>query len=105
VVAQSDGQKATAVVVTRINQAGAARRLNDVRVDDGGIGVPVEEEIYRARGYQPPVSELPWQEDYFRQHAPAKSYFPAMTDDSDFPNVMPQLNNCALSMAGSGSAF
>jgi hypothetical protein len=32
----------------------------------------VEEGIYRARGYQPPVSELPWEEDYLHQPAPAK---------------------------------
>ena len=41
-------------------------RPNDVRVDDDGISVPVEEEIYRNRCYQPPVDELPWEEDYVR---------------------------------------
>jgi hypothetical protein len=47
-------------------------RPNDVRVDDAGISVPVEEGIYRSRGYQPPVNELPWEEDYLRQQASAK---------------------------------
>jgi hypothetical protein len=51
---------------------GTAGRPNDVRVDDGGISVPVEEGIYRARGYQPPADELPWEEDYLRRHPPAK---------------------------------
>ena len=51
---------------------GTGDRPNDVRVGDGGISVPVEEEIYRARGYQPPVNELPWEEDYLRQRASAK---------------------------------
>jgi hypothetical protein len=48
------------------------RRPNDVRVDDEGISVPVEEGIYRARGYQPPLNELPWEEDYLRQQASAR---------------------------------
>ena len=51
---------------------GTDGRPNDVRVDDGGISLPVEEGIYRARGYQPPVNELPWEEDYLRQHVSAK---------------------------------
>ncbi len=51
---------------------GTDGRPNDVRVDDGGISVPVEEEIYRARGYQPPADELPWKEEYVRQQASAK---------------------------------
>ena len=51
---------------------GTGGRPNDVRVDDGGISVPVEEEVYRTRGYRPPVDELPWEEDFFRQHAPVK---------------------------------
>ena len=51
---------------------GTDGRPNDVRVDDDGISVPVEEGVYRARGYQPPVNELPWEEDYLRQQAPAK---------------------------------
>lgn len=45
---------------------GTDGRPNDVRVDDDGISVPVEEEIYRTRRYQPPVDELPWEEDYSR---------------------------------------
>jgi len=51
---------------------GTDGRPNDVRVDDEGISVPVREGIYRARGYQPPVGELPWEEDYQRQHASTK---------------------------------
>ena len=50
---------------------GTGGRPNDVRVDDEGISVPVEEAIYRTRGYRPPVDELPWEEDYLRQHASA----------------------------------
>lgn len=37
---------------------------DDVRVDDDGIEVPVEEQLYRIRGYRPPVDDLPWQEEY-----------------------------------------
>ena len=48
-------------------------RPNDVRIDDDGISVPVAEEIYRTRGYRPPVDELPWEEDYLRQQTSAKS--------------------------------
>ena len=51
---------------------GVGGRPNDVRVDDGGISVPVEEGIYRERAYQPPANELPWEEDYLQQHPPAK---------------------------------
>jgi len=51
---------------------GTGGRPNDVRVDDEGISVPVEEAIYRARGYHPPVGELPWEEDYKRQDVSAK---------------------------------
>jgi hypothetical protein len=42
---------------------------NDVRVDDDGIGVPLEEPLYRARGYKPAVDDLPWQNDYLKQQA------------------------------------
>ena len=38
---------------------GTDGRPNDVRVDDEGISVPVEE-------------GLPWEEDYLRQQAPTK---------------------------------
>ena len=37
---------------------------DDVRVDDDGIELPLEERLYRARGYQPPVETLPWQDQY-----------------------------------------
>jgi hypothetical protein len=33
-------------------------------VNDDGIEVPLEESLYRARGYLPLVDHLPWQEDY-----------------------------------------
>lgn len=36
---------------------------NDVRVDDDGITVPLEESLYRARGYRPAVEELLWYDD------------------------------------------
>lgn len=45
---------------------GVDGRPDDVRVDDDGIETPVEERLYRARGYLPPVEELPWQEDRFK---------------------------------------
>ena len=41
---------------------------NDVRVDDDGITLPLEESLYRARGYRPLVDDLPW-EDAYRQRA------------------------------------
>ncbi|HZK89052.1 MAG TPA: hypothetical protein VFC56_02795 [Stellaceae bacterium] len=48
---------------------GVGGRPNDVRVDDDGIGVPVEEALYRARGYLPSVDKLPWEDAYFSQQA------------------------------------
>jgi hypothetical protein len=44
---------------------GAGGQPDDVRIDDSGIESPLEESIYRARGYQPPVENLPWREDFF----------------------------------------
>lgn len=44
---------------------GADGRPDDVRVDLDGIEAPVEETVYRARGYLPAVDDLQWQEDYF----------------------------------------
>jgi hypothetical protein len=43
---------------------GVGGRPDDVRVDDDGIDVPLEESLYRSRGHKPAVDELPWQEDY-----------------------------------------
>lgn len=43
---------------------GASDRPDDVRVDDDGIELPMEEWLYRARGHLPAVDDLPWQEDY-----------------------------------------
>ena len=40
-------------------------RPDDVRVDDDGITLPMEESVYRVRGHGPPVEELPWQDEYF----------------------------------------
>ena len=37
---------------------------NDARVDDDGIEVPLEEDLYRKRGYLPPFELLPWSEEY-----------------------------------------
>jgi hypothetical protein len=37
---------------------------DDVRIDLGGITAPLEESLYRARGYRPPVEDLPWQHNY-----------------------------------------
>ena len=39
---------------------------NDVRVDDGGISVPLEESLYRSRGLKPAVEFLPWEDAYFK---------------------------------------
>lgn len=36
----------------------------DVRVDNDGIEYSIEERIYRARGYEPHMADLPWQENY-----------------------------------------
>jgi len=44
-------------------------RPDDVRVDLDGITAPLEESLYRARGCQPPVDVLPWQELYFAHRA------------------------------------
>lgn len=44
---------------------GSGGRLDDVRVEDDGIEMPLEESLYRARGYRPLVDDLPWQENYF----------------------------------------
>lgn len=46
-------------------------RPDDVRVEDDGIDIPLEEGLYRARGYLPLVDHLPWQEDYFDRKVPA----------------------------------
>lgn len=46
---------------------------NDVRVDDDGIEAPVDEKLYRSRGYLPRVDELPWQEDHFKPQPSADS--------------------------------
>jgi hypothetical protein len=39
-------------------------RSDDVRVEDDGIEMPLEESVYRTRGYLPAVEHLPWEEDY-----------------------------------------
>jgi hypothetical protein len=44
-------------------------RPDDVRVDDDGIAIPLEEHLYRARGYLPLVDHLPWQDEYFSKKA------------------------------------
>ncbi len=40
---------------------------DDVRVDDDGIELPLEERLYRNRGYMPLVADLPWQDDYLKR--------------------------------------
>ena len=52
---------------------GVDGRPDDVRVDDNGIETPVEERIYRARDYSPPVEDLLWREDYFKKQSSAES--------------------------------
>ena len=50
--------------------SGTDGRPNDVRVDDDGIQFPVEEGLYRSRGYDPVVEALPWAEEYFSPGTP-----------------------------------
>ncbi len=40
---------------------------DEVRVDDDGIEMPMEERVYSGHNYLPPVAELPWQEDYAKK--------------------------------------
>jgi hypothetical protein len=61
---------------------------DDVRVDDGGISFPLQETIYRARGYKPLIDDLPWEKDYlsptgFREMAPGSRHPVSFTK---FPN-------------------
>jgi hypothetical protein len=37
---------------------------DDIRMEDDGIEMPLEESLYRRRGYLPAVEELLWHEDY-----------------------------------------
>lgn len=50
---------------------GTDGRPDDIRVDDDGIETPVEEQLYRSRGYSPPVEDLPWQEDRLKRSSSA----------------------------------
>lgn len=52
---------------------GVGGRPDDVRVEDDGIELPLEESLYRTRGYQPEVDDLPWHEDYVSGKAPPPS--------------------------------
>ena len=52
---------------------GADGHPNDVRVEDDGIDIPMEEGLYRTRGYLPLADDLPWQEDYFNKTTPANN--------------------------------
>jgi hypothetical protein len=45
---------------------GAGDLPNDVRIDNDGIEVPLDEGLYRTRGYLPPVENLPWQDQYLK---------------------------------------
>jgi hypothetical protein len=49
---------------------GADGRSPDVRVEDDGIDIPMEEALYRARGYLPAADDLPWQEEYLNRKTP-----------------------------------
>jgi hypothetical protein len=62
-------------------------RPNDVRVDDDGISVPVEESLYRNRGYEPSVDDLPWRDDYFRRQDSANAKSPAREPQADPPRA------------------
>lgn len=53
---------------------------NDVRVDDDGIEVPLDERLYRSRGYLPPVDDLPWSEEYLTLKRPADGLSAAKED-------------------------
>ncbi len=44
---------------------GSNGQPDDVRMEDDGIEVPLEESLYRTRGYLPRVDDLLWEEDYF----------------------------------------
>jgi hypothetical protein len=46
---------------------------NDVRVDDDGIQVPLEEALYRSRGYLPLLEDLPWEDHYLKVKPSADS--------------------------------
>jgi hypothetical protein len=46
---------------------------NDVRVDDDGIDLPMNEVLYRAYDYKPLVRDLPWQDAYRLQQDPCRS--------------------------------
>jgi len=50
---------------------GVNGRPDDIRVDDDGIDIPIEEGLYRARGYLPAADDLPWQEEYLQRKTPA----------------------------------
>jgi hypothetical protein len=52
---------------------GAGDLPDDVRMDDDGIEMPLEERLYRARGYLPPVEHLPWEEQYRKLQPSADS--------------------------------
>ena len=52
---------------------GGDGRPDDVRVDDDGIEMPIPEPHYRARGYAPPIEDLPWQQDYLAGQSAAEA--------------------------------
>jgi hypothetical protein len=45
---------------------------DDIRMDDDGIQLPLEERLYRVRGYLPAVEELLWEEDYLSEKRAAE---------------------------------
>jgi hypothetical protein len=59
---------------------GADGLPDDVRVEDDGIEVPLEERLYRARGYLPAVEHLPWRDEYLSAKESADSSAAAKED-------------------------
>jgi len=53
---------------------------DDVRVEDDGIEVPLEERVYRTRGYFPPVNDLPWRDEYLTSQESVDSSAAAKED-------------------------
>ena len=52
---------------------GTDGRPDDVRIEDDGIEMPLAENLYRTRGYLPPIEDLPWREAFFAPKASSAS--------------------------------
>jgi hypothetical protein len=66
---------------------GTDGRPNDVRVDDDGIDLPLEEAKYIALGYLPRVGDLPWQEEYVARKPSAEVSWEAPSDRNGRANA------------------